>query len=336
MKYLNSKGYRIDEVSIVPAEISLINSRSECVPFDDDGNYPIFCAPMSAVTDEKNYDIWKQNKLIPILPRTVNYEKRIEILNEGEWVAFGLSEFKHLFIDTADSLAKGKTYKVCIDMANGHMKSIYDSVNMAKTLAKDNGYVLIIMTGNIANPETYKWIANNSNVDYVRINIGTGKVCITSKETGVHFSSGTLLQMCADIKSYMNGINCPKIVCDGGIHSYADINVALAMGADYVMLGSMLAALDESAAYKTENGECLYYGMSTEIAQKHIDMASETAKDSKFNYKVEEGIAIHIKRNGSVISWIRKFDAYLRSAMSYTNCKTLKAFTSGDVVTMVK
>ena len=169
--------YCLQDLSVVPAVISKIDSRSECNPFTHDKKYPIFCAPMNCVTNENNYDIWESERVQPILPRTVNYDTRIAFLKSGSWVALSQREFEKLFADKTKPFYTNMTYKVCIDTANAHRKSIYDSVNKAKKIASDNGYELIVMVGNIARPDTYRWICENAKVDYVRLNIGSGKGC---------------------------------------------------------------------------------------------------------------------------------------------------------------
>lgn len=169
--------YCLQDLSVVPAVISKIDSRSECNPFTHDKKYPIFCAPMNCVTNENNYDIWEGERVQPILPRTVNYDTRIAFLKSSSWVALSQKEFEKLFADKTKPFESNMTYKVCIDTANAHRKSIYDSVNKAKKIAKDNGYELIVMVGNIARPDTYRWICENAEVDYVRLNIGSGKGC---------------------------------------------------------------------------------------------------------------------------------------------------------------
>ncbi len=167
--------YCLRDLSIVPAVISEINSRSECNPMTEDGKYPIFCAPMNCVTDENNYAVWDKEKIQPILPRTVKYDVRMKFLLDGAWVALSQKEFEKLFVIKKPS--SGLSYKVCIDTANAHRKSIYESVNKAKLNARVNGYELTIMVGNIARPDTYKWICENAEVDYVRLNIGAGESC---------------------------------------------------------------------------------------------------------------------------------------------------------------
>ena len=341
--------YCLQDLSVVPAVISKINSRSECNPFTSDRKYPIFCAPMNCVTNENNYDIWESERVQPILPRTVNYDTRMAFLKSGSWVALSQKEFEKLFADGTKPFITGMSYKVCIDTANAHRKSIYNSVNKAKKIAKDNKYELIIMVGNIARPDTYRWICENAKVDYVRLNIGSGRSCITSSNTSIHYPIASLIDECVsirnDFKEEMEEFHeypqsLPKIVCDGGIRGYSDIIVALALGADYVMIGSLFAAMDESCAEwetnpQTQERTRLYYGMSTKKAQKLMNESSENPIEN-FEPKTSEGTFTHLTPLGPAHKWLDNFNSYLRSAMSYTDCKTLEKFTSGYVDLVVK
>ena len=339
--------YCLQDLSVVPAVISKIDSRNECNPFTKDDKYPIFCAPMNCVTDENNYSIWELEKVQPILPRTVKYDVRMKFLISGAWVALSQKEFEKLFVNEKPS--GGLSYKVCIDTANAHRKSIYDSVNKAKKIAKDNGYKLTIMVGNIARPDTYEWICEHADVDYVRLNIGSGCSCITASNVSVYYPIASLIDECAAIKhEWEEAIeefhefpkSLPKIICDGGIRGYSDIIVALALGADYVMIGSLFAAMNESCAEwevnpQTQEKTRLYYGMSTKKAQILINGALEKPIEN-FEPKTSEGTFKHLTPLGTVDKWLDNFNSYLRSAMSYTDCKTLDEFTSGYVSLVVK
>lgn len=179
-------GYAYNDVTIVPSVISEVNSRSECDPFINENNWlPIFTAPMASVVNKDNLEIFLNNGIMPILPRNIDINIRISKMNENKWVALSLKEFEDLFIDNYfKRVGDFRThYFIVVDIANGHMKSLYDKCLKAKTLAKDNDYKLTIMTGNIANPETYEWIikfndaSNIKVIDYIRIGIGGGSGC---------------------------------------------------------------------------------------------------------------------------------------------------------------
>ena len=245
---IKNVGYSYNDLTIVPAAFSCISSRSECNPYVHDNMLPIFTAPMSSVVNEDNFYLWKSNGITPIMPRNVGIDTRITYMNNGEWVAFSLNEFVELFIETKlkSPFENGKTYHVCVDLANGHMAKLYDFISKAKEIASKEGYKLDVMTGNIANPETYNALYA-SNVDYIRLSIGSGNGCLTTSNTGIHYPIASLIDECNSIRIYRNE-RYPFIVADGGIRNFSDAIKALALGADYVMIGGLFSSFIESAA----------------------------------------------------------------------------------------
>lgn len=179
------KGYSYNDLTIIPEVISNVSSRSECNCREDNGFLPIFTAPMASVVNEKNLDTFYENGINAIIPRNIDLEVRKKYMNEEHWVALSLKEFEDLFINNyLDRVGTSDTsyYYICVDIANGHMKSLYYKCLSAKDNAIKNGYNLTIMTGNIANPETYKWIIQFNDrygkiIDYIRIGIGGGSGC---------------------------------------------------------------------------------------------------------------------------------------------------------------
>lgn len=186
----NIKGYSYNDLTLVPAVISNISSRSECNPFVKEHFLPIFTAPMASVVSDQNIDSFYNNGIIPIIPRNIDIEIRKQEMNNQQWVALSMKEFEDLFINNyLDRIDDFRThYFICVDIANGHMKSLYDKCIIAKKNADAGDYKLTIMTGNIANPKTYKWICENATyldkkgnrkcaIDYIRVGIGGGSGC---------------------------------------------------------------------------------------------------------------------------------------------------------------
>ena len=186
----NIKGYSYNDLTLVPAVISNISSRSECNPFLEKHFLPIFTAPMASVVNFENYETFLDNGITPIIPRNISLEVRKDLMNDQQWVALSMKEFEDLFIDNyLDRIGDFRThYFICVDIANGHMKSLYDKCITAKKNADTGDYKLTIMTGNIANSKTYKWICENATyldknrnkkcaIDYIRVGIGGGCGC---------------------------------------------------------------------------------------------------------------------------------------------------------------
>ena len=290
------KLYTLDDVTIIPAPLSDIEHRKEinCYYNYNSKQYlPIFTAPMASIVNEENLQVWHDNHVIPIIPRNITFDKRLDYMLKGEWVALGLEEFEKLFC--GQFIYDNVTIKdrqilnlrVLIDVANGHMKKIQDLIERAREVEKATlRYQLEIMIGNIANPAFLTRI-NLDNVDYIRLSIGTGSCCLTSSYTGVHYPMASLITDCANTLfemkiKYPRIKKLPKLIADGGMRSYDDIIKALALGADYVMLGSVLSAVLESASplYKFENNDYM-------LAETLDNVTRSYCKIDKYNAIVE-------------------------------------------------
>lgn len=332
--------YDFDNVFITPERITSIKSRynNNIVPYYN-GKLPLFTAPMDTVVDETNYQTFLNPGLNVCLPRTVSFEKAITIINPS-----GVSLIENVFISVSlekfDELVRDKklsnNLKILIDTANGHLISILESVKLAKSIWPE----IIIMAGNIANPFTILDY-ENAGIDYVRVGIGGGGGCLTATQTGVSYAMASLIKEASDIKKD-NNLKI-KIVADGGMRKYSDIVKALALGADYVMVGSLLNRTLESCGdnhikifgtyFKISNKltEFLYKkgfeifkkfrGMSTKEVQKR--MGAKVLKTA-------EGIVRYQKVEYTLEKWIENFESYLRSNMSYTNSTNLNEFV-GEV-----
>ncbi len=270
----NITGYSYNDLTLVPATISNISSRSECNPFlTNDGNYlPIFTAPMASVVNIENIKVFENNHIYPIIPRNIPIVQRMLSLhsNNNYWVALSLNEFKSFFIDDKRLDEYTGIFHICVDIANGHMEKLYELCKKAKLISNEHSYKLVIMTGNIANPNTYRWIcdfnylSNIRVIDYIRVGIGGGSGCITTSNVSIHYPQASLIDECYHIKQSLLSLHndlgepkfneslFPKIVADGGIRNYDHVIKALALGADYVMVGSLFAQCIESAGDKIQ------------------------------------------------------------------------------------
>lgn len=202
---------------------------------------PIFTSPMEAIVNNQNWKIWQDSGIKPILPRTEDLNLRLQACG-FIFSAFSLHEVQSCFIDT-DRRGGNNQYHICIDSGNGHDTSI---LTIALTLKRLYGKQVILMGGNIANPYTYLEYSK-AGFDYVRVGMTSGSL-VNREKFGFHYPMASLLM---DIQMLWRtggiGLKYVKIIADGGITCYSDIMKAIALGADYVMIGKEFASVYEAA-----------------------------------------------------------------------------------------
>lgn len=381
-----------DDITIVPEVLTDIESRSECDPYTEDGYLPIFASPMTSVVSFDNVKDFNNARIMCVIPRSYSLNDRLMYMfstnGNVNFVSFSLKEAEDVFLINSDAerynlmrrFMIGASeienlddikypFRMCIDLANGHMRKLLDVV---KGIKKMWGGSIEIMTGNIANPKTYEEY-EKAGVDFCRLSVGTGSVCSTSSNVGVHYSIFSLLSEVYEIKKKING-KC-KIIADGGIKGFRDIQKAL-IYADYVMIGGLFNKAIESAGkttygksyfnirgykilrpfktlftygkeIKRKDFESVYkrvksgkltvfkelFGQSTKIAQAIVASAnSQTLK----SLKTSEGLFKYQKVEYTLKGWSDNETDFLRSAMSYTDSKTLDDFKESQWIQITK
>lgn len=365
MGKLKTVGYELRDVAVMQAPVSFCNHRGDVNPFIEVCGrevYPIFVAPMASVTDQHNYKTWIDNKLTPVIPRSVqksennpdglDFLQRM-IYSQEMFVSISLKEAQTDLLEYLELANKCKyfteddKYYICIDIAHGTLSELYDICKKIKSLYGD---VVEIMTGNVANPSAYSFYAD-AGISWCRVGIGGGSRCTSSANVSVHYGMATLLdQINEERKAYAhshNGNAPTKIIADGGIGWFDDIQKALALGADAVMAGKIFAECEEAC-------EPIYYAKSLEAAHNkdcrivpfdkndgpefekdgykkfrdHYGMSSKRAQlqisDDKTKLKTSEGIDKPVEVKYPVAKWVDNMQSYLRSCMTYTNSHTIK------------
>ncbi len=367
--------YTLNDITVLPAEISSIKSRQECNPFYSNSSFlPLFVSPMNNIVNDDNVTCFTDAGVNVITPRD---DERIEyVLRKIRWeslwgknlfVGMSLREFIQYFIDE-EVEDTNQVRKVCVDLANGHMQHLLDACAEVKNKFGDK---VIIMTGNIANPETYKDYAI-AGIDYIRLGIGTGSICTTAANSSIHHPMATLIDECKKIKDCVeveletNNIteykSVPKIIADGGFTNFDQIIKALALGADYCMCGKLFAQCIEACTsiiadkdfnlpeekdywpnppkHSTVRQPYKYVDFVLDLMDRgygfHRDYYGMSTKRAQREMggkgnKTAEGITTKITVKYTVAGWIDNFKSYLKSAMSYTGFKTIEEFIGGPV-----
>lgn len=336
-KFIGEKDVKVDfnDILIKPSVTTDIISRSEVNPFDSNGFLPLFTAPMDTVVDSTNAELFMNHKLNICLPRG---EKKTEV---GMFHAYSLKQFTERYMTENLSEVFVNQTHVLIDTANGHISELINTTKKAKEWYGDK---MILMVGNVANPETYK-LLSDAGADYVRIGIGNGNGCLTTQQLGIGFPMASLVRECYYVSLTLD--KPAKIVADGGMKEYSDIIKALALGADYVMLGSILNKCVESCGKTFIKGQGRPIEISNAEAINHFKMGDlgESVIIKEFRgmstkevqkkwgnevLKTSEGVVRHRPVEYTLEQWVDNFESYLRSAMSYVNAKTLDEFINNS------
>jgi GMP reductase len=203
---------------------------------------------------------------------------------------------------------------VCIDVANGYNESFVHFVKKVR----GNFPHLTIMAGNVVTGDMTEELIL-AGADIVKVGIGPGSVCTTRKMTGVGYPQLSAVIECADAAHGLGG----QICADGGCSVPGDLAKAFGGGADFIMLGGMLAGHDESAGEMVErDGKKFkrFYGMSSRIAmEKH---AGGVAR-----YRASEGKEVLVEYRGAVAGTLQDILGGVRSACTYVGAHKLKELT---------
>ena len=212
-------------------------------------------------------------------------------------------------IDEIDNLKEVQSGFIGLDVANGYTIRFVDAVKKLREKCPD----ATIAAGNVVTADMTQELVL-AGADIVKVGIGPGSVCTTRIKTGIGYPQLSAVRECADAA---HGLNA-HIIADGGCVSSGDIVKAFAGGADFVMIGGMLAGHDECEG-KVENGFMEFYGMASESAMdKH---------DNHNSYRGAEGKTVKIPHRGRVDDTIKDILSGIRSACTYVGANSLRTLS---------
>ena len=244
-----------------------------------------------------------------------------------------LKKFRNVY-----EMTDGKVKYICVDVANGYTEAFSHFIYSLRVQFPE----LIIMAGNVVTGDmTQELILNGA--DVVKCGIGPGSVCTTRIQTGVGFPQLSATIECADAA---HGLGA-SIIADGGCTTPGCVAKALGGGADFVMLGGMLAGHNEGGGeviekeYITsqicnENNKSQLFNSGSEAHRKtkiektiqFYGMSSTLANEKHFgglkDYRASEGKEVKIPYKGKVKSTIQDLLGSIRSTCTYIGARRLK------------
>ena len=301
-----------DDISLIPTEVSRIKSRTEaktdCNFLGKELSIPVISSPMDTVTGINMAKALSELGCLGILNRFDSSLGKVmtKKTNGVQSVSIALNTP----LDDVKKLADNG-YIICIDTANANNKEVLKKTEEIKKISN-----VKVIVGNIAQGNSLKQL-ENSGADAVRVGIGGGSVCTTSIQTGIGIGQVSSI---LDVLEKRNKLKLKiKVIADGGIKGPGDVAKAIALGADVVMLGRMLAGTRETP------GEVIKY--ADQLWKKYRGSASFGVK---MKNEFIEGEETMIPYKGAVKNVIDGISDGLRSSMSYMNCLNLDELRSKD------
>ncbi len=226
-------------------------------------------------------------------------------------------------LERATALVEAGVDAIVIDTAHGHSAGVVKTLHAVKEKFPD----IDVVVGNIATGEAAKYLVENG-ADGVKVGIGPGSICTTRVIAGVGVPQ---LSAVYDVAKALEGTGVP-LIADGGIRYSGDIVKALAAGAWSVMLGGMLAGVDETP------GDTIIYNGRKYKAYRGMGSLEAMEKGSKDRYfqgnvndakkLVPEGIAARVPYKGSLYEVVYQMLGGLRSGMGYCGAPNIEALHS--------
>ena len=298
---------------------------------------PIMASNMDGVGSFEVADKLAQDGMFTCLVKTYSAMQLVGFFDDPdkpqrkEFVAYsmGITEEDHDKFRLVYEQAPDIKY-VCIDVANGYSERFLEFVKQFRTLYPH----IVIIAGNVVTADqTQELILNGA--DIVKVGIGPGSVCTTRIKTGVGYPQLSAVIECADAAHGLGG----HIIADGGCTCPGDVAKAFAGGADFVMLGGMLAGHDEGGgevitkhfangeATKLDNGNFLPHYEEKQFVQFY-GMSSKAANDKHFEglkeYRASEGRDVLVPYRGELKNTLQDILGGLRSTCTYAGAARLK------------
>jgi GMP reductase len=298
---------------------------------------PIMASNMDGVGTFEMADVLARQNIFTCLVKTYSVQELVSFFDTDDYsrtnyvaMSIGITDKDHMKFRDVYEQADSNLKYVCIDVANGYSNRFRDFVAEFRRLYPH----IVIIAGNVVTGEMTEELIL-SGADIVKVGIGPGSVCTTRIQTGVGYPQLSAVIECADAAHGLGG----HIIADGGCTTPGDVAKAFAGGADFVMLGGMLAGHDEGGGdvitktyetnevTKTDDGffESVYeekqfvqfYGMSSKSAnEKHFGGLKD--------YRSSEGRTVLVPYRGSVGVTVQEILGGIRSACTYAGAVRLK------------
>jgi len=241
----------------------------------------------------------------------------------------------HDYTERVPALLEAGADILCFDSSDGYSEFQKDASIWTR---KQYGNDVVIGGGNVVDGDAFRYLVEEADVDFVKVGIGGGSICITREQKGIgRGQASALMAVVAERDKYFaeTGIYVP-VCSDGGLSNDTQIIIALAMGADFVMMGRYFAMTRESPTPKVSIGGRIYkpyWGEGSNRARNWQRYNQNS--DSETGLKFEEGVDAYVPIVGSVREVLGVTIAKLKSTMCNMGSLTLKEFADNAVLTRI-
>ena len=301
-------------ISLREANELLHRHKKDCLPVVDKQGH------LSALVFKKDYEDHRRH------PN--------ELLDASKRLCVGAAINTHDFRERVPALLTAGADALCFDSSDGFTEYQMEGIQWIRDNYGDD---VVIGGGNVVSAEGFDYLVQGPGVDFIKVGIGGGSICITREQKGVgRGQASALLEVAERRDAYFKETGRYIPICsDGGLGNDTQIVVALAMGADFVMMGRYFATTEESPTPKTSiNGQVYkpYWGEGTLRAQ-NWQRYSEGMSSRKMVF--EEGVDAFVPLAGPLAEVLETTLFKLRSTMVNVGAENLEQFREQAILTLV-
>ncbi|KTD58282.1 guanosine monophosphate reductase GuaC [Legionella sainthelensi] len=268
---------------------------------------PVISSNMDTITESAMANFMTSKGAMGALHRFMTVEDNIAEFKKCSGIVFVSVGCSTAELERAEALRDAGADYFCVDVAHAHAKYVGKTLKSLRKILADR----CLMAGNVATYAGADYLAS-CGADIIKAGIGGGSVCSTRIKTGFGVPMLTCIQDCSRADR--------SIVADGGIKTSGDIVKALAFGADFVMIGGMLAGTSPTP------GEVIQKKDGTKV-KRYRGMASKEAQENflgeMHEWKTAEGVATEVPFKDNPDAIIADIVGGLRSGLTYAGSDTI-------------
>jgi IMP dehydrogenase len=304
-------------ISLAEANRLLHRHKKECLPvLEDDGR-------LNSLVFKKDYIDHMNNP--------------DEILDGDKRLAVGAGINTHDYKERVPALVAAGADALAFDSSDGFSEYQKEA---ALWIRKEYGDKVVVGGGNVVSAEGFRYLAEEGQLDFVKVGIGGGSICITREQKGIGRGQASALMDVVKARDelYERTGRYVPLCSDGGLANDTQIIIALALGADFVMMGRYFAMTGESPTPKVSIGNRIYkpyWGEGSNRARNWQRYSEDGSGGSDGKLKFEEGVDGYVPVVGSVSEVLGVTLAKLRATMCNLGVLSLAEFNREAVLTLV-